>query len=464
MSTSTHVLAAVSFEQDGLSYTLTPDQGRKAVVEVRLAEHPEALPHTDRVDLVAHKVRLRFAREIGDHFGRKPQEVFGHLVVLLDRAERAGSTVREPEQVELDERRREAALTLLRRPSLLDDVAGVMEKLGHVGEERTKRLVYLVATSRLLLEPLSAITTAPSGCGKSRLLEAVEVLLPREAVLYLSRLSGQALYYMGPDALRHKLVLIDEQAGATDADYSIRTLQTKGFLTLRVAGKGEVRVNGPISLMSGTTSSDLNPENLSRCLELALDDSPEQTRRVQAAQRRAWAGKRREAVDLEPWQDAQRLLEPLRVQIPFAEALTFPARTTHDRRGNLKLLGLVAAHALLHQHQRARDQRGWLQAEPEDYAAVHALLQPLLAEDLDGLSPRAAKVYRWLAEHGRATRREIQAGLGCAYNTAKRGLAELVAQELVSAADAGPPAVYRVLDGSVLGTAGELLAPEALDA
>ena len=459
----THDLAAVRLDLDGLVYSLTPDDRRKVVLDVRLEEHPEALPHTDRVDLVAQKVRQRVAGEVADQFGRKRAEVLGHLAVLLDAAERAAQAPAEQDE-ELTDDRRQAARELLNRPSLLDDAGAVMEDLGHVGEERTKRLAYLVATSRLLFSPLSAIFTAPSGCGKSQLLDAIQALTPRESVTFLSRLTGQALFYAGSDALKHKLMLIDEQAGASEADYSIRTLQSKGFLTMQAPGKGTVRVEGPIALLSGTTSSDLNPENLSRCLELALDASPKQTRRIQEAQRRGWAGKRRAEVPLQLWQDAQRLLEPRPVLIPYAEQLTFPARTTHDRRGNQKLLGLIASHALLYQHQRKRGPGGEVVATASDYGAVHALIQPLLALALDGLSPRAAEVYRHLSQESRATRREVADALGRSYNTVKRALAELAEQELVVVADAGPPVAYRVLDASVLGTAGELLSPEELRA
>src|SRR5690606_20242813 len=130
---------------------------------------------------------------------------------------------------------------------------------------------------------------------------------------------------------------------------------------------------------------------------------------------------------------------------------------------NEKLLGLVAAHALLFQHQRELSGSAVV-AEPRDYAAIHALLEPGLTRDLDGLSPRAVRLYRALAatKAGALTRREAAALLDGSYNTAKRALGELLDQELVALADRGPPARYRLLDGSVLGAAGELLDPAAL--
>ena len=447
-------------ELDGLTYTVTPDK-RKTVVQVRSTTDASAPGFTDRVDLVDFRRRQRLARDVADLFGRQDREVLGHLAVVLDAIER--STRQEPEEIALTPERKRAATRLLKSPDLLGRAAKALEGVGHVGEPETKRLGYLVATSRLLLRPLSAILRAPSGCGKSQLLEALEALTPPESVTFLSRVTAQALFYASPGHLKHKLVLVDEQAGATDADYSIRTLQSKGFLTLQAPGKPPMRVEGPIALMSGTTSADLNPENLSRCLELTLDDSPEQTQRIQSAQRKAWAGKGRKPADTQLWQDAQRLLEPLPVVIPFAERLRFPTRTTHDRRGNAKLMGLVAAHALLNQHQRERDERGRVLATAEDYASVHGLLQPVLTAEINEVSPRAAQVYRCLDEASEPlSRRDVASRLRCGYNTAKRALADLLTQELVTTVQGGPPTLYRVLDRSVLGTSSALVAPEAV--
>ena len=53
-------------------------------------------------------------------------------------------------------------------------------------------------------------------------------------------------------------------------------------------------------------------------------------------------------------QNAQRLLEPLPVVIPWAERLTFRSDQTRMRRDHAKYLALIASMALLHQHQRPR--------------------------------------------------------------------------------------------------------------
>jgi hypothetical protein len=53
-------------------------------------------------------------------------------------------------------------------------------------------------------------------------------------------------------------------------------------------------------------------------------------------------------------QNAQRVLEPLPVTIPWAERLKFRHDQTRMRRDHAKYLALIAAITLLHQHQRPR--------------------------------------------------------------------------------------------------------------
>lgn len=230
---------ALELEQDGLLYALdrAPLGGKRVVVSVRVLGS-DGPAFTDAAPLLAFKGREALATTIAAHFGRDPGQILGHLALLLDQVERAQVAQTRPTTVELTPERRAAADALLLVPDILDQAASALDALGYVGEEATKRLAYLVATSRLLDRPLSAILMAPPGAGKSDLLDKLTLLLPAEAVEFLSRVTPSALYYAGPDALRRKVVVVDEQAGASDADYAIRTLQTKGLLRLAVSVGG----------------------------------------------------------------------------------------------------------------------------------------------------------------------------------------------------------------------------------
>jgi hypothetical protein len=297
-------------------------------------------------------------------------------------------------------------------------------------------------------------------------LDAVTALMPPESVVSLTRLTPMSLYYMGTDALRNKVVVVDEYDGQADADHAVRVLQSRGELRVSVTVQGKAQsvvVRGPVAVMSGTVSSTIDRQNASRCLELTLDDSVQQTRLIQAAQARRAAGETGPRVDLQSLVDAQRIIEPIEVVIPYATRLTFPARTTADRRASGKLLGLIQVHALLHQRQRARDRKDRLVATPADYAAVHGLLAPQVEHEIDGLSPRAARAHALLVVKGAPlTKREVADAAGWSYHTADRAITELVKQELVVAERRRVPRTYRLVVESDLGGPAPLTPPDAL--
>lgn len=463
-------------EIEGLRYELErlprASARTKTVVSVRLAtqEREARPPLVDRVDFYASRSRRAFAELVAETFGREASAIMGHIALILDACERAQAEEDRPVVATLTPARRAAAEKLLASRDLLDQAASAMESLGHVGEESAKRLAFLVAISRLLARPLSALLIAPSGSGKSAVLDAVAALVPPEHLVVSSRLTAGSLYYAGRDALRHRLILVDEFDGQADAALAVRVLQSRGALSLTTTVQGRTEtfsVEGPVAVMSGTTSPALDLQNTSRCLELSLDDSPEQTARVHEAQARAWAGRGPQAPDRERWHDAQRLLAeelPAQVVVPFAERIGFPARATTDRRSSAKLLGLIASVAVLHARQRDRDAQGRIIARAEDYRVVHDLMRPLIDASLDGLSARATSLYRALAELPEPfNRRQVKVRIGWPYMTTARALDELVKHELVRATSGKKPVEYRFLDRSLLGAGACLTPPEAIE-
>ena len=98
----------------------------------------------------------------------------------------AGDVV-SPQPEPMSEAERREALAFLKRPDLLDEISRDIDALGYVGEDTNKRLGYLVAVSRKLDDPLSAIVMSQSGAGKSGLTEVIEKLTPAEDMVLCSR-------------------------------------------------------------------------------------------------------------------------------------------------------------------------------------------------------------------------------------------------------------------------------------
>ncbi len=314
----------------------------------------------------------------------------GFLALLIEAEKQTGGDETEPESVEpsMTEAERAEALALLERPNLLDQLAKDIDGLGFVGEEVNKRLLYLVAISRKLADPLSAVILSQSGAGKSGLTEVIERLTPPEDVVLLTRLTPQSLYYVDDGFLDKKLVIIEERYGSMEADYSIRVLQSRKKLIAAAPIKdpqtGNMRtrvftVEARAAFIEATTASSVNHENATRCFELTMDESVEQTSKIHERQRlmrtEAGLGLRREAESIvkRHW-NVQRLLEPLPVVISFATQLSFPSSWMRTRRDDARFLNLIEVSAFLHQYQRVK-KSGAIVATVEDYEVAYRLAQ-----------------------------------------------------------------------------------------
>ncbi|MBI3928987.1 MAG: hypothetical protein HY319_25820 [Armatimonadetes bacterium] len=253
--------------------------------------------------------------------------------------------------------------------------------------------------------------------------ELAEQLTPPEGVVLYSRISALALAYSPGDSLKHRLLILEERAGGEAADYTIRTLQSKKRLTQKVTVKDpstgklqtvEYTVEGPIAYLETTTSHQLNPENTSRCFEITLDESAEQTRRIHQRQRSARglesldAAERAEAI-ARRHHNMQRLLEPVRVVIPYADRLEFPSHYLRTRRDHERFLSLIEVIAFLHQHQRARKSRAelaYIEATLSDYRLAYELAHRVLNVTLDELTRWGRELFERLEEEAAGAREE----------------------------------------------------------
>ncbi len=450
---------------------------RGASLRVGLKLSVEDVRVIDAVDLYSARSRNGFlSRVIEAKLGDRI-EIERDLMMLLDAIERHQATRDEPTPapaLTITSDERDEAMALLTRADLLDAIAGDMEQLGYVGETTNKQLGYLVAVSRKLDAPLSMVITSQSGSGKSALADVLELLIPPEEMILFSRLSAQALYYMERDSLRHKFIVVEERAGSIEADYSIRSLQSKKKLILAVPIKdpssGRIKTQvfeilGPAAFLETTTETRIHPENATRCFEVWCDESAEQTKRIHEAQRRsktiagrAAAHERESLVRLH--QNAQRLLESVDVVIPFAESIVFPHQWLRTRRDNLRFLNLIEAIAFLHQHQRERkidrDGHAYIEATLHDYERAYALAADVLGATLADLKKPASELLvamRALVAKkpdNTITRRELREATGLPDHRVAALLSELVQLEYaeVLCGSQGQRFRYRLASGN----------------
>jgi DNA primase len=427
-------------------------KARAAFIEAAVAEL-----HTDRPGLVRELAEVLFATETA--------------VAARD----AAASVAAMTEVE-----RAEAMELLADPDLAERVILDLGALGVVGEETNLLVAYLATISRKAERPFGVVVQSSTAAGKSTLADAVCQLVPEEDLASYSAVTGQALYYVGAADLAHKVLAVAEEQGASRASYALKLLVTEGRLSIASTGKdtttGKLRtrsyeVAGPVALVLTTTATDIDPELANRLVVLGVDEDRAQTQAIQAAQRQAatldglMARLQRERI-VAVHRNAQRLIEPLPVVIPDTSEIAFPDHATRHRRDHQKLLSLICASALLHQHQRHQDiiEVGdntvrYVEASSDDVALGVRLAERVLTRGGDDLAPQTrrllAAAQAHAAERAEAddiapetvgfTRRELRESLGWSEHQVRIGLARLVVLEYLIAVPGGSGRQHRYL-------------------
>ncbi|HEV2278288.1 MAG TPA: CHC2 zinc finger domain-containing protein [Acidobacteriaceae bacterium] len=379
----------------------------------------EDVYHGDTLDLELARHRGMFAKQAAHELGAKEDAVqreVGRVWSLLEDLQREHlKKVLEPprEEATLSEVEKEAALDLLRDPKLLSRVLEDFERCGVVGEETNKTISYLAAVSRLLDKPLAIVVQSSSSAGKSSLMEAVLDFMPQEQREEYSAMTGQALFYMGQKNLKHKILAVSEEEGASRAAYALKLLQSEGVLRIASTGKDpvtgklvthEYTVEGPVMIFLTTTAQEVDEELLNRSILLTVNEEREQTRAIHRRQRESrtleglWARRARERI-VKLHRNAQTLLRPIAVVNNAMGDETFPDHATRTRRDHMKLLTLIEAIALLHQYQRrikTETREGetleYIEATAEDVKLARELTARVLAPALDELPPQTRRL------------------------------------------------------------------------
>jgi len=452
-------------------------------VQIRVTRN-EAF-HLDTRDLLSAKQREAFLREAAAEL-HQPEDLLKRDLgrILLKLEELQEENIRralEPKAAAVPGMTAEehaAALELLRSPDLLGKILTDFDSCGVVGEDTNKLVGYLAATSRKFERPLGVIIQSTSAAGKTTLMEAVLAFMPEEERVKYSALTGQALFYLGEQDIRHKILAIAEEEGAEKATYALKLLQSEGELTIASTGKDattgrmetqEYHVQGPAMIFFTTTSIEVDEELANRCLVLTVDESREQTRRIHQLQREEETleghhHRERAAHIRHTHQNAQRLIANLPVHNPFARLLTFPDENTRLRRDQKKYLTLIRTIALLHQHQRPRRSvhgTEHVEVTLEDIATANRLAGVILGRSLDEMPPQTRRFLDLLwhmvkasceqnqidPKHHRFTQREARAATGWSPPQVKRHMMRLHELEyiLVHRGGRGQGFVYELI-------------------
>ncbi len=424
--------------------------------------------HFDSIDLFSSKQRRHFSNEAGAIFNIDPRKIEKHLIKILEylEAERDRNLRKEiKEDVYMSDKDREIGLAFLKSENLFEEIIADLDALGYVGESVNKLLVYIVAVSRLLDNPLSILVISQSGAGKSLLIDCVRKLIPPSDVISLSSLSDMSLNYY--DDFSHKFLILGESIHTDTIQHQIREIISSQQLSRLVTFKAEGRMKSEVittkaivSIALTTTSYKINAENLSRYFVVNADESKEQTERIHLLQREKYSLSRFQKQNTIPdiihkHHIANKLLKRYDIINPYAHSLKFPANLLRTRRDNERFLDLIAAICFIRQYQKeikVHNDLEYLECDSRDYEVAYRIMSGGLLSASQTELPKGAidlyetlrKLVRKLAHNQgiefhqvKFTQKEIRKETGFGQSWLQQNLKVLVGYEYIHVVKGG---------------------------
>ena len=364
------------------------------------------------------------------------------------RLQRIESLQKKPDTVkELTHAERQAAITELQKPNLLQRTSQLISLRGIVGVTSNALVAYMVYCTRKQQIPLHVMFLGASGSGKTYLQEKISELIPEEDKIEITQITENALYYFKQEELKHKLLLIEDLDGAMTVFYPLRELQTKRKISKTVTlkdNKGNLKtitltVEGPVSVSGCTTKEKIYEDNANRCILLYTDMSKDQDRKINEYQTSLAGGeinREREQQYKELFQNMQRVLRPINIINPYAKWIQLPEQVFKPRRTMTLLLGFIEAVTFYHQYQRdiKKDPSGqhYIETTITDIEQAFALLKDVLFSKSDELTKATREFLELVKEMLQVskatsfTARQIREAYRINPGNMKRYLAELL--------------------------------------
>ncbi|OEK08206.1 hypothetical protein A8C32_01710 [Flavivirga aquatica] len=316
-----------------------------------------------------------------------------------------------PQKKPLEKATQEQCISFLKDPNLLQRINIAIEKVGVVGEENTRLLLFIIATSYQSKQPLHGLIQGSSGSGKTKLLQSIYNLIPKEDSKSFTRVTESSFYNYNEESLRHKLLCFEDIDGLKEeALLALRELQSNGKLISSTSQKqesGKIQsverlVKGPIASLSCTTKGDYYEDNISRCFVVAVDETAAQTRKIINYQNQLASGNinLKEATKTKYFiANCLRQLQPCQVVNPYATAIQLPQNIHKLRRLHSMYQVLVAQITYLHQYQRKKDTQGRLITTPQDLQYACDILLDSILLKIDELDGSLRQFYEALKTH-----------------------------------------------------------------
>ena len=303
------------------------------------------------------------------------------------------------------------ALEILKADNLMDCIEGLLEQAGVVAEQENGLRLFLIMLTRVFDKPLHALLQGSPTLSKM-LLDTLSSCVPQESLHEQTSMSNSSLYYTiqrdywknkvlyassldkhfkGVHTLKEFIDNLKLKRQTTEADYLTRQLYSKSK-----------EVKGPICLIGYTEDEGLYQKLLQQCFFIRVNENAENRRQMLDYEKNGFAG----LIDHDEQEEAkrtlqniQRLIEPIKVIVPFALELELPAKVFQPLRSYTQLLTFVKAVALLHQHQlkkRTKAGEQYIEATHEHLEIAIELMKEIMVRKSDVLTQTQRQFFEGL--------------------------------------------------------------------
>lgn len=373
-----------------------------------------------KIDLYEREQIVLYVQQISELYNQSPEELEADLIKLTDLLEQFREAqlekVKMPYQSDrktyvLSPEKQTACIQFLKSKNFMQGIDELIQQAGVVGEESTRRLLFIIASTYKMSSPLHALVQGTSGSGKSHLINTIGDCFPPEDVISMTRVTSKSFYHYTKDELVDKLILIQDYDGLDEeAQFAFRELQSAGNISSSTTYKDRYGnlmsavkvVRSHFASLLATTKAEVYYDNMSRSLITGVDESDEQTKRIIIHQNRKLAGlidTREERKAKEFLQNCMRCIQPMEVVNPYADKIYLPFEAKMLRRLNSHYQAFVKQITILHQYQRKKDERGRLIAEPEDLQIACDIMFDAIMLKIDDLDSSLRQFYDRLKEY-----------------------------------------------------------------
>jgi hypothetical protein len=416
-----------------------------------------------KIDLYERE-QIRFlAQQISELFNQNPEQTETELLQLTDELEKYREHQLEQTRSDYNKRRHyqmvppekeKQIIDFLKCPDLINKIDKLIEQAGVVGEENTRKLLFVIASTYKMNYPLHSLIQGTSGSGKSHLINTIGQCFPPEDVLSMTRVTSKSFYYYTHGELMDKLLLIQDFDGLDEeAQYAFRELQSAGSVSSSTTFKdrtGNINsmvktVKSHFASLLATTRAEIYYDNMSRSVAIGVDESDEQTCNIIDYQNKVLAGQIEQTEERkakEFLQNCIRCIKPCEVINPFADKVKLPIEAKMLRRLNNHYQAFVKQITILHQYQRKRDHKNRLITEPEDLRMACEILFDAIMLKVDDLDSILRQFFDSMKAHVKLntkgnptdyqfTQREVRIALNASKTTCFRNFEDLELLEYI---------------------------------